>query len=648
MEKRVVSHSAPYGHACMNCFKAKCRCIPRHDGDGCERCHRLQKQCVPSNSVRRRAVEHRQAPKTRVPASDRLVPQIQSQVNGEIDATIDSLHEGRVRTGPEGLEGLVGLETAIDSLFAVLNVISHTGPNTAGPSGSGSSPTICLDTFRSYMLPHFPFFHLPAKITAQQLHLSRPFLFRAITCVASPTSRERQMRSRELKRVLHELVFLGESREHENGAKSNQTDTGLDLLLGLLVYIAWGWDHRLNHRLVMLAVSMVGEMYHDDAGHSDADVLGLLDLENNSYTNPGYCPEPPVAENNVEYQRALLASFLLGCTVSTYSGVVNPLWWTPRLECALAAVSATRSQHDQVLALQIRLQLLATQALQLHQQGRQPDHGGAQALLTVLENLQPVIQQHQGSLHAHLYHAELAIHEALHASTPLQPAKTASIHRPPQRKTRDPSNRNQSNNPTASIDNDDAVRTPQYLWCSLSVSHACVDALLALPVTLFRGIAFPQWAHLARCLAALHHLEKEAPHSGPRSWPTSGRNTTEAAAVDGGGFPDLPALLVALEERLEGLGSDAGEIRSSFGTTGEGIGGVSGGEGTFRDLAAGLSRFREKVLRERDEGRVEPEDSVGYGGVCAAGEKGVEILPPQKGFFASQRWFWMDQIWTAN
>ena len=360
------------------------------------RCHRLQKQCIPSNSVRRRAVEHRQAPKTQIPAFDRHVPQSQSQVNGEIDATIDSLNEGQVRTGPGGFEGLVGLEPAIDSLFAVPNVISHSRPNTPGPSGSGSSPTTCLDTFRSHMLPHFPFFHLPAKITAQQLHLRRPFLFRAITCVASPTSRERQMRSRELKRVLHELLFLGESREHENGAKSNQTDAGLDLLLGLLVYIAWGWDHRLNNRLMMLVVSMVNEMYDDNAGHSDADALGLLDLENNSYTNPGICLKSAVTENNVECQRALLASFLLGCTVSTYSGVVNPLPWTPQLECALTVVSATRFQHDQVLALQIRLQLLATQALQLHQHGRQPDHGGAQALLTELENLRPVIQQHQG------------------------------------------------------------------------------------------------------------------------------------------------------------------------------------------------------------------------------------------------------------
>lgn len=34
---RGPSHSAPYGQACMHCFKAKCRCVSRLDGDGCER-----------------------------------------------------------------------------------------------------------------------------------------------------------------------------------------------------------------------------------------------------------------------------------------------------------------------------------------------------------------------------------------------------------------------------------------------------------------------------------------------------------------------------------------------------------------------------------------------------------------------------------
>lgn len=48
---------APYGRACANCVKAKCKCFYRGNGreiSSCERCHRLGKDCVPSETVRRR------------------------------------------------------------------------------------------------------------------------------------------------------------------------------------------------------------------------------------------------------------------------------------------------------------------------------------------------------------------------------------------------------------------------------------------------------------------------------------------------------------------------------------------------------------------------------------------------------------------
>ncbi|KAK0644202.1 hypothetical protein B0T16DRAFT_417319 [Cercophora newfieldiana] len=45
---------APYGKACTNCVRSKCRCIYRVGGPDCERCHRLLKTCVPSETVRKR------------------------------------------------------------------------------------------------------------------------------------------------------------------------------------------------------------------------------------------------------------------------------------------------------------------------------------------------------------------------------------------------------------------------------------------------------------------------------------------------------------------------------------------------------------------------------------------------------------------
>lgn len=47
--------SAPYGHACTNCAKAKCKCVfSRGSTSVCDRCHRLSRECVPSQTVRKR------------------------------------------------------------------------------------------------------------------------------------------------------------------------------------------------------------------------------------------------------------------------------------------------------------------------------------------------------------------------------------------------------------------------------------------------------------------------------------------------------------------------------------------------------------------------------------------------------------------
>ncbi|KAL2167646.1 hypothetical protein VTG60DRAFT_947 [Thermothelomyces hinnuleus] len=641
MERRSVSHSAPYGHACRNCFKAKCRCIPRSDGDGCERCLRLGRQCIPSNSIRRRAVEQKQVPKAQAAMMEGIVSRLRSQ-NGGSEAA--GGHGARV--GPtEGLGAIASLDAAMGPFFAVPNHV----PDIRPPEPSGSSPATCLDTFRSHMLPHLPFFHLPAHMTAQQLHFRRPFLFRAITCVASPTSRERQTRSSELKRVLHDLVFL-RGPEHEKGARSDKTEKTVDLLLGLLVYVAWGLDHHLIGRLVMLAASLVGELCSEGPAPSDAYTLGLLIPETNGRTSIGYDHKTALVDDDLECQRAILACFLLSCAASTYSGQVDAMRWTPHMDRALAAISATRSQSDHILASQVRLQLLTEQAFQIRYQNYEPDHAAAESLLEKLEALRPVIQQHQvGSFHAHLHHAELAVHEALHASAstvattlaPNPPPPSASTWKYPGNRTGingtgassnrpsptppPPDNNNNNNKNTSS-------RLSPTLWPSLSAIHACAAALLSLPAPLFRGIALPQWAHLARCLVALRSLHMPNP----------------AVAAPPGGFPDLPGLLATLEERLEGLAREAGEaVPVGSEVTDPGM--VAGAR-IFSGLAGALRGFRERVLREFREGALSPggvggherDGSAGAAGLGPEGE-GVAAFAPQKGYFVGQR-FWMEQI----
>ncbi|KAK7755170.1 hypothetical protein SLS62_002985 [Diatrype stigma] len=66
MEKDIP----PYGHACTNCAKAKCKCVSRAGPGGgkppgpdskCDRCYRLGRECTPSATVRKRGTARRTA-----------------------------------------------------------------------------------------------------------------------------------------------------------------------------------------------------------------------------------------------------------------------------------------------------------------------------------------------------------------------------------------------------------------------------------------------------------------------------------------------------------------------------------------------------------------------------------------------------------
>jgi hypothetical protein len=264
-------------------------------------------------------------------------------------------------------------------------------PNARTPEAPEPSAAACLDTFRSHMLPNFPFISLAAQVTPQQLQLERPFLFRAITCVAAPTSYEKRTRAVEFKRALCDRAFL-QQQQDENEIQSDQMDQTVDLLLGLLVYIAWGWDHLLSSRLITLAVSLVGEMRLDKPAPSHVHTLALL--------TPGilgYGHSHLLREHLLERQRAVLACFVLSSAVSAYSGQVDALRWTPQMDLSLASISANAEfQTDAILALQVRLQLVAAQAFSMGDPSHEPSHAAAEALLGQLEELRPAVLQQKG------------------------------------------------------------------------------------------------------------------------------------------------------------------------------------------------------------------------------------------------------------
>ena len=481
----------------------------------------------------------------------------------------------------------------------------------------------CLHTFRLRMLPHFPFIDIPHLTTVDQLQRDRPYLLRAIVCVASPTARERRSRAIKLKRVLCEAAFLQESVEQ------NAEDRTVDLLLAILTYAAWGWDYLHGSgtsslsRLVMLAMSLVGEMRLDKPPPPDIHTLTLFTPLGLSVDSSSPGSGPASTHHFLERQRAVLACYVLTSAVSAYFGHVDGLRWTPEMDESLVAISTNRDcPTDGILSMQVRLQLLAAEARRnraSQQQHNNPILTQSQAE-TLLGQLQEIrgrfrssgVEQHKDVL-AQMADTELCILESVYpASSTGTPVTTC---------TPVSSNVSTGSGSHSSPGAGSSGGPLAFLWQSLLAIESCTSSLLALSPVDFLGISFVQWAQVTHSVVILHHLDAVQ----DPSW--------DLSAVRG--VVDLPIMLDQLTGKLKRAAAESGEQNPGD---------------VFTQLATGIHKFRAgmRVAHDRDEGNedfemdleAQAEDSNGINRNTTGS---VTQTGPQRGHFRNPR-FWLDQI----
>lgn len=253
---------------------------------------------------------------------------------------------------------------------------------------------------------------MPATVTTQLLQRERPFLSCAIVCVTS-SAHDKRTRALELKRVLCEALFLQESL--------HQPQQALDLLLGLVTYVAWGWDHVLSRgslsRLMAVAVSLAGEILLDKAVPEPTRTIRLLEPKGFESLSRGTTTGIEASNGHfyLECQRAVLGCFVLASAVSAYFSEIDAPCWTTPMEEGLTAITSSGSSvecpSDAALAFQVRIQLIAMRATKLREQSQLPGHPpvatlSAPSLLyikTLMEQAQelrvslpPALQQHFG------------------------------------------------------------------------------------------------------------------------------------------------------------------------------------------------------------------------------------------------------------
>ncbi|KAJ5649729.1 uncharacterized protein N7484_003452 [Penicillium longicatenatum] len=329
--KPTVRSPLPYGNACATCARAKCRCVPRSGGGRCERCHRLDKEC-------------------RVP-------------------------QGRRKTQPQTLSRSVQLERKMNGLMLLLTSSSGSRTDLPTPvhgqaeaqgmgqteveSDSEDEETLAseeesLHTFRTQRLQFLPLIHIPATTTVRDLKRQSPFLWRCITAVES-------------KHTARQAALCVTIRELAGKRLLVDCDKSLDLLQGVLVYLAWVTFHSQPQKSSLciysqMAIGLIFELGLNKPAPPD---LSMTVSNSNAVGHMPGLKASISTLRTMNERRAVLSCFVLTSIIAQFLGRMDPLRWTPHMkECLDILVHSEESSGDGVLVQFTRTRLLADQIFQ--------------------------------------------------------------------------------------------------------------------------------------------------------------------------------------------------------------------------------------------------------------------------------------------
>lgn len=156
---------------------------------------------------------------------------------------------------------------------------------------------VLLDKYRTRAIQHFPFIPISPETTAQNLRTAKPFLFMCIMAAmkVDNCTIQRQI-GEEVRMQAHQRVLL-------------QSESSLELLQGILVYLAW-YQYFFSYekqQIVPLAQLCVSLVYN----------LGLDQNPNNTRRKVDLGPDETAsgrkAARSTDQLRALLGTY---CTAS--------------------------------------------------------------------------------------------------------------------------------------------------------------------------------------------------------------------------------------------------------------------------------------------------------------------------------------------
>ncbi|KAK5452023.1 hypothetical protein LTS15_007746 [Exophiala xenobiotica] len=307
--------------ACFPCAHAKAKCEFEVEESICNRCRRLKKPCagqVPG--------AHRR--KSR-PASD--VARLERKLDG-----VAAVLAASKRVGSSLLPNQLSISDS-----TVLSPSDHVGQIL-----KDNEELLILNAFRKDLGQHFPFVVIPPHMTPDDLKDAKPFLFMTVMTVGCRHDVERQsalaQKVREV--VSHRMIVGGEQ--------------SLDILQGLLIYLAWLQVHfHLGSQLcnlTHLAMSVVSDLgLNKNVQQRLMGTFGTL-----KYFRP---PERQIPKRSLDERRAFLGCFYVSTMVSVNARDFEPIRYSSYAdECCRTLEERAEYPCDKYLVNLVRIMYMGS------------------------------------------------------------------------------------------------------------------------------------------------------------------------------------------------------------------------------------------------------------------------------------------------
>ncbi|KAK8079301.1 hypothetical protein PG994_003108 [Apiospora phragmitis] len=366
-------------------------------GGGCVRCRRLNRPCVPGEFSRKTAAQKKHDPVGRLAQLesklDDLICALSSERATPLDApssTASDLANRNASSTPQ--QQRAGATVGFTPSAVPSDITPVTPPPQAQAtdlSGSDFPPDVeeCLHTFCHQMLRYFPFMCPPTDLG--WVRRERPFLLLCICATSSKSIPTRAALGSRIKRIVADRLIL-----------DSYGTVNLDLLLGLLTFLAWGHGSLLKgglssfSRFAQLAMLVVLELRLNRQPTEETNMLSISRNNNSSMRSSElFSNILRPRDHTLEERRAVLGCFYISAVMSSYFGQIDALQWTAYMEEGLTVLHRSKEcVTDESFVHQIRLQLLSREVGNVLRQTA-PPHFYLKAFQSKLDGAKSTISQ---------------------------------------------------------------------------------------------------------------------------------------------------------------------------------------------------------------------------------------------------------------